>query len=181
MKRSRNLLARRGWQGLCAGAAGWMLLAAPSVAQAVSAPVVFSHAGLADFDARTGFVLPTSVQLDAVTALGATARWTVFGTPASLINPDGFLGSAPGEDPAAAARAWLSAHRELFRLSPEDVAGLELVNAARVPDSTGRAVLFRQRFGGLTSAQDGMITVGWVDGKVAYVSSSAPSPRPARA
>jgi hypothetical protein len=173
MKRSRKVLARRGWQSLCAGAAGWMLLTAPTVAHAVSAPVVSAHAGLADFDARTGFVLPTQAQLAAVTAMGATARWTVFGTPASLINHDGFLGSAPGADPALAARGWLSAHRELFRLSSEDVAALELVNAARMPDSTGRAVLFRQRFGGLSAAQDGMITVGIVDGQVAYVSSSA--------
>jgi hypothetical protein len=65
------------------------------------------------------------------------------------------------------------AHRELFRLADADVTALELVNAARMPGSSGRAVLFRQRFGGLSAAQDGMIVVGLVDGQVAYVSSSS--------
>jgi hypothetical protein len=158
-----------------------MLLTAPQVAHAVGAPVVASHAGLPDFDTRTGLVLPTQAQLDAVSALGATVRWTAFGTPASLLHPEGFLGSAPGADPATAAREWLRAHRELFRLSDADITGLELVNAARMPGSHGRAVLFRQRFGGLPSAQDGMITVGLVDGQVAYVSSSAVGSQPAPA
>jgi hypothetical protein len=150
-----------------------MLCTAPLEAHAVSAPIVASHAGLADFDSRTAFVLPSQAQLDAVGALGATARWNAFGTPASLINHEGFLGSAPGEDPAAAARGWVLANRALFRLSSEDVAALELVNVSRMPESSGRVVLFRQRFGGLSAAQDGMITLGLVDGQVAYVSSSA--------
>ena len=38
--------------------------------------------------------------------------------------------------------------------------------------SSGRAVLFRQKFGGLPAAVDGMVTVGVVGGRIAYVSSS---------
>ncbi len=38
--------------------------------------------------------------------------------------------------------------------------------------NTGHAVLFRQKFGTLTSPIDGMVTVGVTGGKVAYVSSS---------
>jgi hypothetical protein len=48
-----------------------------------------------------------------------------------------------------------------------------MINDSRMPGSSGHAVLFRQRFGSLESAQDGMITVGVVNGKVTYVSSSA--------
>ncbi|NMO14363.1 peptidase M36 [Pyxidicoccus fallax] len=158
---------------LAVGAASALWLMAPTPAHAVSAPVVQAHAGLADFDSRTGFVLPTRAQLDAVRTLGATVRWNAFGTPASLISHDGFLGNAPGADAGTAAREWVRANRELFRLSDADVTSLELVNAAKLAGSSGRAVLFRQRFGLLPSAQDGLITVGLVDGKVAYVSSSA--------
>ncbi|CAA9330014.1 MAG: hypothetical protein AVDCRST_MAG72-206 [uncultured Nocardioidaceae bacterium] len=48
-----------------------------------------------------------------------------------------------------------------------------MVSDSAMTGSRGHAVLFRQTFGGLSAAQDGMITVGVVDGKVAYVSSSA--------
>jgi hypothetical protein len=174
MKSPPDLLARGcRWRGVVAGATGLLLLTTSSPALAVSAPIVAAHAGLPDFDTRTGFRLPTQAQFNAVAALGATARWNVFGTPSSLIRYEGLLGAAPGGDPATAAREWVRAHRELFQLSDGDVTALELVNAARMPGSTGRAVLFRQRFGGLSSAQDGMIVVGLVDGQVAYVSSSA--------
>ena len=174
MKRLQEHLSlwRRG-SALAMGAAGALCLMTPTAAYAVGAPVVQAHEGLADFDLRTGFLAPTRGQLDAVTALGATVRWNAFGTPASLIRHDGFLGSAPGADPATAAREWVRAHRELFRLSDADVTALELVNAAKLTGSSARAVLFRQRFGLLPSAQDGLLTVGIVDGKVAYVSSSA--------
>jgi hypothetical protein len=174
MTPSRHVFSSRRFGGAFAvGAAGVLWLTSPVPAYAVAPPVVQAHEGLADFDSRTGFVLPTQAQLAAVTALGAKARWNAFGTPASLINHGGFLGTAAGADPAAAAREWVRTHRGLFRLSDADVTALELVNAAKLEGSGARAVLFRQRFGLLPSAQDGLITVGVVDGKVAYVSSSA--------
>src|SRR3954454_19524484 len=44
------------------------------------------HAGLADIDTRTAFLQPSAAQLQQVAALGASASWNKFGTPASLIN-----------------------------------------------------------------------------------------------
>ena len=51
-----------------------------------------------------------------------------------------------------------------------DVADLELV--ASNPIGDGRAVLFRQRFGGLPSGHDGLVALGVAGGKLAYVSST---------
>src|SRR5207244_3885583 len=42
----------------------------------------------------------------------------------------------------------------------------------------GHAVIFRQAFGGLPAAQDGMITLGVTKGRIAYVSSSAAGDEP---
>jgi len=53
------------------------------------------------------------------------------------------------------------------------VSKLELLNDSPMVGSNGHAVIFRQQFGALPAAQDGMITVGVADGKVAYVSSSS--------
>ncbi|MEJ7654550.1 MAG: M36 family metallopeptidase [Chloroflexia bacterium] len=95
--------------------------------------------------------------------------------PQSLIRYDGYLASGLKADTAVlAARNWLNANKALFRLS--SVAGLELVNDARLVKSNGHAVLFRQKFG-LRPSQDGMATVGVTGSKaagwkVAYVSSS---------
>ena len=60
------------------------------------------------------------------------------------------------------------------------------LNDSPMVGSDGHAVIFRQTFGGLPATQDGLITVGVVNGKVAYVSSSsagdgnAPVPRRSR-
>ena len=52
------------------------------------------HEGeLSDLDTRTATIAPSPAQLDAVAALGATARWTDFGTAQSLIRQGGFLAS----------------------------------------------------------------------------------------
>ena len=57
------------------------------------------HEGeLSDLDTRTATIAPSPAQLDAVAALGATARWTDFGTAQSLIRQGGFLAS--GDDDA---------------------------------------------------------------------------------
>ena len=125
------------------------------------------------FDRRTGFVTPTTDQLASVESLGATARWNRFGTPSSLIRHGAFLATGIKGDPATAARAFVSAYRGLFRLSEIGVRNLEVLNVSPMADSPGRAVFFRQRFGGLPAALDGTITVGITRGSVAYVSSSA--------
>jgi extracellular elastinolytic metalloproteinase len=153
-----------------AGAA--IALALPASASAV-ARILPAHAGLKDLDARAGRMLPTAAQKQEVTTLGARAEWNRFGTPASLIADDGFLSGIAGGTAPELARSFLRAHADLFRLSAADVDGLELVNDAKLVAGDGHAVLFRQRFGGLTAGHDGMITVGVSGGRVAYVSSSA--------
>jgi uncharacterized repeat protein (TIGR01451 family) len=126
-----------------------------------------------DFDSRAGKIAPTAAQQAIVSNLGAEVRWNRFGTPRSLIKHGGFLATGLTGDPVTAARNWIRANRALFRLSDQSVDKLELLNDSKMRGSDGHAVIFRQRFGHLAAAQDGMITVGITNGKVAYVSSSA--------
>ena len=49
---------------------------------------------------------------------------------------------------------------------------LALLNDAKLAGSDGHAVIFRQEFGGLPAAEDGIVVVGVVGDKVAYASSS---------
>ena len=136
------------------------------------------HELIGDVDRRAGQVAPTAAQRSAVSALGARARWNSFGTPQSLMKDGGFLATGLPRDPAVAARTWLRRNAALFRLTAARVDALELVNVQRMAQSAGSAVLFRQRFGNLAAAVDGMVTVGVTSGKVAYVSSSiAPTTR----
>lgn len=128
---------------------------------------------LADADARLGRVAPTAAQTTEVKSLGAVARWNHFGTPSSLIRYGGFLASGLSGTPATVARTFVQTHRVLFRLSSADVSALEVVNDATFRGTSSHAVLLRQRFGALRAGQDGLIAVGVVGGKVAYVSSSA--------
>jgi len=129
--------------------------------------------GLPDFDSRTAVVQPTSQQLDIVSALSATARWNHFGTPQSLINYGGYLATGLSGDGVTAARSFIASHAALFRLSPAAVQNLQLLADNSMAASQGHAITFYQTFGGLPTALDGMITVGVVNGNVAYVSSSA--------
>ena len=124
---------------------------------------------LPDFDARGAARAPTAKQRDSVPR-DATVRWNRFGTPQRLVEHGGFIATGLAENPVAAARQWLGNNRELVRLSAESVADLELV--ASNPIGDGRAVLFRQRFGGLPSGHDGLVALGVAGGKLAYVSST---------
>ncbi|WP_109507567.1 M36 family metallopeptidase [Nocardioides speluncae] len=168
-------------QAIAAGLAAALVVSMPSAGGQPapagpapdSKPVVTlgdSPAGLADLDAR-GRALPTASRRAAVGVLGADVRWNAFGTPASILPRDGSLGSA-GASPVAAARAWLRSHRVVFGLTSGQVDRLELVNSQAFTQSSARAVLFRQRFGSLSAALGGQVTVGVAGGKVAYVSSS---------
>jgi len=136
-----------------------------------SASLLDPTVGLADLDAR-GTAPATAAQRRALRGLGAVdARFNRFGTPSSILPADGSLGAAPG-GAATAARSWLERHAAPFGMTPQAMAGLEVVNVQRLADSGARAVLLRQRFGSLTPALDGMVTVGIANGAVAYVSSS---------
>ena len=130
------------------------------------------HEALPDVDNRAGVVRPDAVQLGIVDRLGAHASWNDFGTPLSLINYRGDLGPAPG-DPVEAARGWIDAHRDLFRLTSAEAAALEVVNATPLVGTDATPVLFRQRFGDVPAAVDGRIMVFVDEGRVVYVSSSA--------
>ena len=128
--------------------------------------------GLPDLDNRAGSVAPTAAQLSAVKNLDAKAEWNQFGTIHTMIKYGGFLGTSSG-DPVSAAREWIRANRVLFRLSNQAVTDLELLSDGTMPYSTAHAVLFRQRFGGLPSTQDGLINVAIVNGNVYLVWSSS--------
>jgi len=160
------------WAGLVLVAVG-LALTAPGSAFGVG--VVHEHAAegdVRDLDNRAGTVAPTSEQREAVRRLDARVEWSAFGTPASLFSVEGFLATGlPGSE-AEAARAFLRANRELFRLSEAEVDDLRVLNDSPLGRDGGHAVLFRQRFGSLNAGQDGLVAVGVVRGSVAYASSS---------
>ncbi|WP_299051526.1 M36 family metallopeptidase [uncultured Nocardioides sp.] len=129
--------------------------------------------GLSDLDLRDS-VDRTAGQVDAARRAGFRVSWNTFGTAGSVSPARGAdLGDAPG-DAVAGATAWLSEHRDVLGINEEVVDGLELVNAQKLRQSSGRAVLFRQTFGedGFGSARGGLVTVAVKDGRVHYVSSS---------
>jgi hypothetical protein len=124
-------------------------------------------------DYRVGELAPGAAQLNLVQSLGAEANWNRFGTVHSMVKHGGFIAQGFGGTPVEGARAFVMANRALFKLSEQGVNDLELVNDGITPNNPGHAVLFRQRFGGLSVTHDGLVTVGIVDGKVYYVSSSS--------
>ncbi|MFE9870788.1 M36 family metallopeptidase [Micromonospora sp. NPDC005686] len=132
-------------------------------------------------DNRKGRVAATERQRDRAAALGARVRWTDFGTPATLTSTGKPLATGLPADPAAAARAYVAANRDVLGLTAEGAAALELLTVA--PMGQGATVLFRQRFGDLPAAVDGMLSIGVRDGAVWHVSSSlardAGTPAPA--
>jgi hypothetical protein len=138
---------------------------------------VHDHGG--NVDHRSGVVQPSAAQQAAAADLGATVRWNKFGTPRSLINHDGFLATGlSGPDAATVARSWLERNKSLFKLTSTAPSSLALESDSPMVRSKGHAVIFRQMFGSLKAARDGLITVGitgtpskgW---KIAYVSSSS--------
>ncbi|MEX2546692.1 MAG: M36 family metallopeptidase [Chloroflexota bacterium] len=147
-----------------------LALATPAPTLALSASTLMAQP---DKDFRTGTILPTAAQKSRVAHLGATVRWNRFGTPQSLIRHGGWLTTGLSGTPEVAARKWVRTNRTLFRLSDADVTNLELVSVNEMTGTSGRAVLFRQRYGSLSAGHDGLIIVGIKDGKVAYSSSSA--------
>lgn len=135
------------------------------------------HDHLEDFDSRTGSVVasPAGGQLDLIEELGATVRWSPFGTPQSLIRHGDFLTTGvPGGSPAAAARSWLDDHRALYRL--DSPAGLEVHATVPLSDDA-YVVVLRQRIGGLPVSPEGMLSIGLTGSpeqgwRVAYASST---------
>ncbi len=159
-----------------AGATGTAPAAVPAAAadpQDLPEPFTAAATGLADVDVRES-IAPTGAQRAAARQLGATVRWGRYGTPRSVLATQGLLGPRTDRSAVRTARGWLVRHADLLGLAPARLrpATLELVNDQRMSFSDGHAVLFRQTWGGLDSAVDGMVTVGVGAAGVAYVSSS---------
>ena len=137
--------------------------------------VVDHSGGRADIEVEGTPVAPTTEQRAIVQSLGAQVEWNRYGTPSSLIRAGGYLATGVAGDSAVeAARGWLSANRQVLRLSSLD--GLELDSDAKLTQSDGHAVSFRQTFGDLEASEGGLVTVGLTpDGaawNVASVSST---------
>lgn len=120
-----------------------------------------------DKDARTGSLAPTARQLSA--ARGVTVRWNKLGTPAMVTDAGPLAAGLPG-GPEKAARAYLTAHRDLFGLDAAAAGALEKV--AVNPIGKGAAVLLRQRFGDLPAGHDGLVAIGVRGGEVVSVTST---------
>ena len=133
--------------------------------------------GLADFDSRTATVEPSAASLAAARNLGATARWSEFGTLQSLIKHGGFLANGIRAETATdAARVWLGANKPL--LGSALVASLEVARDAPLVGTGSHAVVFGQTAGGLPVAPGGVLTVGVTSAaqnrwNIVYVSSTA--------
>lgn len=154
--------------GAAATAAPSALTLAPR-AQALSllgAPIGFS-----DIDTRTSSVAPSASQVSSAAALG-TVRWNKFGTPQTLINYGGFLGTGTGSDAKSVARSWLSSHASLFKLTTADVAALP-VRVNPMAEAKGYSVSFTQAWNGVQSVLDGAITMGVKGKQIAIVTSSS--------
>ncbi|MGH3023925.1 MAG: M36 family metallopeptidase, partial [Gaiellaceae bacterium] len=161
-------------QRVVLGALALALVVAPSAFGQFQVDGPGPDAELADLDTRKAAIAPTQAQLDAVAELGATARWTDFGTAQSLIHHGGFL----AEDIRAAsaeqaALAFVAANRGLYRL--DSLAGLEVDTVAPL-GASGYAVVLRQTVGGLPVSPEGAASIGLVRSggswKVAYASST---------
>jgi extracellular elastinolytic metalloproteinase len=126
--------------------------------------------GPKDRDNRRGVGVPSAHQRALAAEEGADVRWNRLGTPASMSSETGVLAEGLRGNPVAVARAWTSENRELFGLSEQSVADLQLIYS--VPVGAGRAVLFQQRFGELPAGHDGLLSIGVRGDTVVYVSSS---------
>jgi hypothetical protein len=132
--------------------------------------------GRDDLDARGGRVDPPVARQRAAAAPGEIVRWNRFGT-AEIVTASASA-TASGEalaeglpaDPVEAARQWVAQRADLYGLSAEDAAGLELLRST--PLGLGHAVLLRQTFGDLPAGIDGLVGVGVVDGTVVQAWSS---------
>ncbi|HEY0378767.1 MAG TPA: M36 family metallopeptidase [Pyrinomonadaceae bacterium] len=154
-----------------------LLTALAPAAALGQALVADNQAGMPNLDKRAGTLAPSAAQVSAANALGATTRWNRFGTVHSMVKYDGYLASGLDGDAVQVARAFISQHRDLFRLSDAGLANLELLNDQKMAGYPGHSVLFRQKFGDLPAAEDGLIAVGVVGDKVYYVSSSCAGDR----
>lgn len=127
------------------------------------------NAGPQGLDNRHGTIRPSTTQR-AATPAGVTVRWNRLGTPQVVTRPGGWVAEGLPADPVAATRAWLTANDDLFGLSAQQVAELEVLRVS--PLGQGHVVQMRQRFEGRPAGIDGLVGVAVRDGKVAHAWSS---------
>ncbi|MGC4746533.1 M36 family metallopeptidase [Micromonospora sp. DT201] len=134
-----------------------------------SGPFAEGHAP-ADVDNRTGTAAPDARQRGLARAADPDVRWNRLGTPQALGPGRTPLASGLPSDPEAAARAYLTANRDLFGMDAAAVASMERVLVR--PIGSGAVVTLRQRFGDLPAGPDGLVTIAVANGTVLSVSSS---------
>ncbi|WP_430782044.1 M36 family metallopeptidase [Actinoplanes sp. G11-F43] len=150
-------------------------------APAGPAEVQGDHDHADTIDNRKGRIAPSSAQRTRAADRSASARWNIFGTPASLTATAEPLASGLPAEPLAAARAYVSGNRDVLGITAAAADSLEHLTTQKTGE--GAIVLLRQKFGDLEAGRDGLLSVGVRDGKVWYVSSSlardAAAPQPA--
>ncbi|WP_435206455.1 M36 family metallopeptidase [Micromonospora sp. bgisy143] len=145
--------------------------AAPAAAPAErsSGPFAEGHQP-ADLDNRTGTAAPDARQRGLARAADPDVRWNRLGTPQALGPGRTPLAAGLPADPEAAARAYLTANRDLYGMDAATVAGMDRVLVR--PIGSGAVVTLRQRFGDLPAGHDGLVTLAVSGGSVLAVNSS---------
>ncbi|MDG4759246.1 M36 family metallopeptidase [Micromonospora sp. WMMD710] len=143
--------------------------AQPASAERRSGPFAEGHQP-ADVDNRRGTAAPDARQRGLARAADPDVRWNRLGTPHALGPGRTPLATGLPTDPEAAARAYLTANRDLFAMDAATVAAMERVLVR--PIGSGAVVTLRQRFGDLPAGPDGLVTVAVAGGTVLSVSSS---------
>ncbi|MGW4679539.1 M36 family metallopeptidase [Micromonospora taraxaci] len=138
-------------------------------AERTSGPFAEGHEP-ADADNRTGTAAPDARQRGLARAADPDVRWNRLGTPQALGPGRTPLATGLPTDPEAAARAYLTANRDLFGLDTASVAAMDRVLVR--PIGSGAVVTLRQRFGDLPAGPDGLVTLAISGGTVLSVSSS---------
>ena len=148
------------------------------------------EARIGDVDRRAGVLSPTAEQQAAAADLDADVRWNALGTPSAVTPVGGGHLTGPSEGTAVdIAREFLRSSSALTGLDTAAVDALEVIGdtplyeapdlarlregeAPQHPD-VAHVVLFRQVFGDLPAAWDGLAVVGVTrDGEVTYYSGS---------
>lgn len=148
------------------------------------------EARLQSADRRSHWIEPTLEQKTMAETLGASIlRWNRFGTPYVMFNHEGYLSGPASGSAAELAHDWLMQHRELFRLTVDQVRAMEVLRVSPLYDApdlvrvrdglepinpdVATVVLFRQRAGDLFVAWDGLLNVGVSrDGRIGWVAST---------
>jgi extracellular elastinolytic metalloproteinase len=134
------------------------------------APQAQTHHGAGSHDFRAGRRAPSAKQRDLAAQQKVTATWNRLGTPTSVAAKGQPLATGLPSDPVAAARAYLTQHRDLLGVSQNAIDSLEVVTTN--PIGKGTAVLLRERFGDLPAGHDGLVAVGVAGGKAYLVTST---------